>query len=87
MRGKGDHQSVVCGPTSGLMDGLVSEGWYVGLSWVVGRMGLATVGDKWDCGGDGRWQRLATCGTALELVLAIVGDQWDCVGAREGHSR
>ena len=49
------------------------EGWYVLLSWVGGRMGLVTVGDKWACVGDGCWQRLATSGTVLALVLAIVG--------------
>ena len=62
------------------------EGWYVLLSWVGGRMGLVTVGDKWACVGDGCWQRLATSGTVLELVLARVGTLWDCVGDGDGHS-
>ena len=44
----------------------------VGNSWVGGRMGLVTVGDKWACLGDG--------------CLARVGDQWDGVGIGVGDS-
>ena len=71
MRGKGDRQLVVRGPTSWLLS--EGAGWYVLLSWVGGRLGLVTVGDKWACVGDGCWQGLATSGTVLALVLAIVG--------------
>ena len=78
MRGTGDRQSVVRGPTSGLLgqgaNGLVGRRGGVSLlSWVGSRLGLVTVGDKWACVGDGCWQRLATSGTVLALVLAIVG--------------
>ena len=49
----------------------------VGDSW--------SFGDKWAYVGDGCWQRLATNGTVLVLVLAIVGTLWGCVGAVDGH--
>ena len=62
------------------------EGWYVLLSWVGGRLGLVTVGDKWACVGDGCWQGLVTSGTVLVSMLAIVGTLWGCVGVGNGPS-
>ena len=57
MRGEGDRQSVVLGPTSGFLGpgahGLVGGRGVVRLlSRIGGRMGLVTVGDKWACVGN-----------------------------------